>query len=225
MADDDLTVVVHEQVEKALRRIYGRAYLVVFTTTVGLVIVYSAAHDYLEVFFPESSALAAVASAISCHTPLFFMIQDLCRLSELQPDNIRTIILLTAVAVLGIVGLLALAYSAAYSLHVVRRVYDSYIVGDLRYTHKRFLWLLLGVGSALLNTVAQIFAAHTRTYDPEFWARAYTPTTRFWMTLLSIGWIYWALLQIVQFAVFAGLVYVKRHRLAHEPAPPSQPET
>ena len=140
------------------------------------------------------------------------MIQDVCRLSELQPGNVRTIVLLMAVAILGIVGLLALAYSATRSLHLVRRVYDYYIVGDLPYTHKRFLWLLFAVSSALLNTVAQGFAAHTRTYDPEFWAQAHTPTTRFWMTLLSIGWIYWALLQVIQFAVFAGLVYLKRSK-------------
>jgi len=210
--DDDLTVIVHEQVEKALGRVYGRAYLVVFTTTAALVIIYSAARDYLEVYLEGSTTLAAVASAISCHTPLFLMIQDVCHLSEAQPDNVRTLVLLMAVAMLGIVGLVALAYSASLSLYLVRQVYDYYIVGDLGYTHKRFLWLLFGVGSALFNTVAQIFAAHSRSYDPEFWARAYTPTTRFWMTLLSIGWIYWALLQIIQFAVFAGLVAVKRRQ-------------
>src|SRR5262247_1265883 len=106
MADDDLTVVVHEQVEKALRRIFRQAHRVNLAAAAALVIVYSVARDYLEVYLEGNETLATVASAVSCRTPLFFIIADVCSLFELHPGNSRTMILLAAVAIMGTVGLL-----------------------------------------------------------------------------------------------------------------------
>jgi len=210
--DDDLTLIVHEQVEKALTRVRGRVLVGLFATMSVLAIVYSATRDFLALYLSSSAIVGPVVAAISCRGPLSYGVEDVCRLHELQPGNGDVLIMLGAMAAFGTVGFSILVYYAGVSLRLIWRVYGYYLVGDIRYTGRRFLWIGFGVVGAIFNTVAQGLSAHYRSYHVERTELHIAPNERFLLTLGSIWFLYWVLFQIFQFALFAGLVGLKRYR-------------
>jgi len=216
MADDDLTLVVHEHVEKVLARLRGRVWVALFATQAAVAVVYFAARDVLVLTFLNSAMINSIVVATSCRSPLFYMVEDLCRLHELQPGNGHVLVLLSVAAVSGTAGFSILVYYAGLSVWLIRRIYGHYLVGNLRYTLGRFLWIGLGVVGALFNTAMQSLSAHYRSYNVERMELQIAPNERFLLTVGSNWFLYWALFQIFQFTLFAALVGLRRVREAKQ---------
>jgi hypothetical protein len=114
MADDDdeFTVVVHEQVEKAMQRVSRRFVAALFVATGVPAVVYLTLHDYLYAYLPTNALAAAIGAAISCRSPLFYMVQDVCRLYELRPTDGSVLARLVTVAASAVPGLAVVAFYA-----------------------------------------------------------------------------------------------------------------
>jgi hypothetical protein len=196
--DDEFTVVVHEQVEKAMQRVSGRFVVAVFVATGVPAIVYLTLHDYLYAYLPTYTSVATIGAAISCRSPLFYIIQDVCRLYELRPTDGSVLARLVTIAATAVPGFAAVAFYGAMSLRV-RLVYGYYLVGDIQYTRKRFLRTGLLVFLAAFNTAMQGFISWTRSQDIELLERAVSPNELFFITQCSILLLCSALFQVLQF--------------------------
>jgi hypothetical protein len=177
--DDEFTVVVHEQVEKAMQRVTRRFVAALFVATGVPAVVYLTLHDYLYGYLPTNALAATIGATISCRSPLFYMIQDVCRLYELRPTDGSVLARLVTVAASAVPGLAVVAFYGAMSFRLVRLVYDHYLVGDTQYSRKRFLRTGLLVFLAAFNTAIQGFLSWARSQNIEITERAISPNYLF----------------------------------------------
>jgi len=184
--------------------------------------VYLVLHDYLYAYLPTNALAATIGAAISCQSPLFYMIQDVCRLYELRPTDGFVLARLVTVAASTVPGLAVVAFYGAMSFRLVRLVYGHYLVGDTQYSRKQFLRTGLLVFLAAFNTAIQGFLSWARSQNIEITERALSPNYLFVSTLLSILLLCSALFHALQFALFIALVGIKRSRAARQL--PGEPE-
>jgi hypothetical protein len=214
--DDEFTVVVHEQVEKAMQRVSLRFVVAVFVASGVPAIIYLPLHDYLYAYLPTYTSVATIGAAISCRSPLFYIIQDVCRLYELRPTDGSVLARLVTIAATAVPGLIVVAFYGAMSFRFVRLAYGYYLVGDIQYTRKRFLRTGLLVFCAAFNTVLQGFSSWACSQDIEIVERAVSPNELFFITQCSILLLCSALFQVLQFGLFIALVGIKRSRAARQ---------
>ena len=100
------------------------------------------------------------------------------------------------------------------SVQLIRQVYRYYLVGDIRYTRKRFLAIGFGLVVAAFNILLQGTNSYLRSKLIEDFGDPASLVERFFIAVSSVWLCCWVLLQVLQFALFLALVTVKRFRAA-----------